>query len=188
VAFKEYSDCDACGLADLVRKKQVNPRDLLDEAIARTSKVDPQVNAVVIKHYDYAERQIGKGLPAGPFSGPPFLLKDRESLEGTRTTSGSSVYREHVRAYTSTLARRFLAAVGMECGRAAARHDVRGGLWRRSDFVSAGRPARARTAMEEKDAAHLCLTKLSPNRERASLLFAAICTIPACGEQKIEHR
>ncbi len=32
---------DAVGLADLVRKKQVSAGELLDEAIARTAKVDP---------------------------------------------------------------------------------------------------------------------------------------------------
>ena len=58
MAFKEYGNYDAVGLADLVRKKQVTPQELLDEAIARTAKVDPQINAVVVKHYDYAKRQI----------------------------------------------------------------------------------------------------------------------------------
>ena len=76
MAFKEYGNYDGVGLAELVRKKQVTPEELLDEAIARTAKVDPQINAVVVKHYDYAERQIDKGLPDGPFTGVPFLLKD----------------------------------------------------------------------------------------------------------------
>jgi Asp-tRNA(Asn)/Glu-tRNA(Gln) amidotransferase A subunit family amidase len=43
MAFKEYGNYDAVGLADLVRKKQVTPRELLDEAIARTAKLDPQI-------------------------------------------------------------------------------------------------------------------------------------------------
>ena len=76
MAFKEYGSYDAVGLAELVRKKEVSPKELLDEAIARTAKVDSQINAVVVKHYDYAERQVERGLPDGPFSGVPFLLKD----------------------------------------------------------------------------------------------------------------
>jgi amidase/6-aminohexanoate-cyclic-dimer hydrolase len=110
MAFTEYGSHDAVGLADLVRKKQVSPGELLDEAIARTAKVDPQINAVVVKHYDYAKRQIEKGLPDGPFTGVPFLLKDLELLEGTRTTSGASVYRNNVADHTGTLAQRFLNA------------------------------------------------------------------------------
>ena len=54
------------GLAELVRKKQVSASELLDEAIARTAKVDPQINAVVVKHYDYAKRQIDKGFRMVP--------------------------------------------------------------------------------------------------------------------------
>jgi amidase/6-aminohexanoate-cyclic-dimer hydrolase len=110
MAFREYGTFDAVGLADLVRKKQVTPAELLDEALARTAKVDPQINAVVVKHYDYAERQIAKGLPDGPFTGVPFLLKDLDLLEGTRTTSGASVLKDFVADHSGTLARRFLAA------------------------------------------------------------------------------
>src|SRR5215468_1952401 len=109
MAFKEYGSYDAVGLAELVRKKQVSPRELLDEAIARTAKVDPQINAVVVKHYDYAERQIDRGLPDGPFTGVPFLLKDLDLLEGTRTTSGATIYKDDVADHSGTLAQRFLA-------------------------------------------------------------------------------
>jgi amidase/6-aminohexanoate-cyclic-dimer hydrolase len=110
MAFKEYGDHDGMGLARLVRTKEVSARELLDEAIARTARVDPQINAVVVKHYEYAERQIENGLSHGTFTGVPFLLKDLDILEGTRTTSGASVYKDNVADHTSTLARRFLDA------------------------------------------------------------------------------
>src|SRR5260370_28574114 len=110
MAFREYGNYDGVGVAELVRGKQITPKELLEEAVARTAKVDPQINAVVVKHYDYAERQIDKGLPDGPFSGVPFLMKDLDILEGTRTTSGASVYKENVADHTSTLAQRFLNA------------------------------------------------------------------------------
>jgi len=108
MAFREYGNFDAIGLADLVRKKQVSARELLDEAIARTAKVDPEINAVVVKHYDYAARQIDNGLPDGPFTGVPFLLKDLDIIEGTRTTFGASLFKDYVADHTGTLARRFL--------------------------------------------------------------------------------
>ncbi len=108
MAFREYGSFDGVGLADLVRRKQVSAGELLDEAIARTASVDPKINAVVVKHYDYARRQIDQGLADGPFTGVPFLLKDLELLEGTVTTSGASVYRNNVADHTGTLAQRFL--------------------------------------------------------------------------------
>jgi len=110
MAFKEYGDYDAVGLADLVRRKQVSARELLDEAIARTTRIDPRINAVVVRHDDYARRQIDNGLPDGRVAGVPFLLKDIEFLEGTRTTSGATVYKDHIAGYTGTLAQRFLDA------------------------------------------------------------------------------
>ena len=110
MAFKEYSSFDAVGLAGLVRKQEVTPKELLEEAVARTAKVDPQINAVVVKHYDHAERQIQNGLPNGPFAGVPFLLKDLDLLRGTRTTFGASVYKDDVANHTGTLAQRFVDA------------------------------------------------------------------------------
>jgi amidase len=110
MAFKEFGSYDGLGLAELVRKKQVSAAELLDEAVARTARIDPQINAVVVKHYDYAERQIDNGLPAGPFTGVPFLLKDLEILKDTRTTSGASVLKDNIADHTGTLAQRFLDA------------------------------------------------------------------------------
>ncbi len=108
MAFREYGDYDGLGLAALVRNKQVNANELLDEAIARTARIDPEINAVVVKHYDYAKRQIDDGLPQGAFTGVPFLLKDLDIIEGTRTTWGASVYKDNVADHTGTLAQRFL--------------------------------------------------------------------------------
>lgn len=110
MGFKEFGSYDAVGLAGLVRNKEVSAKELLDEAIARTEKVNPQLNAVVIKHYDYAERQIAKGLPAGPFTGVPFLIKDLELLEGTCTTFGASAFRTDIADHSGTQAQRFVNA------------------------------------------------------------------------------
>src|SRR5436309_5117434 len=110
MGFSEYGNYDGLGLAELVRNKQVTPRELLDEAIDRTAKVDPQINAVVVKHYDFANQQIESGLPNGPFSGVPFVLKDLDILKGTRTTCGASLYHDNVADHTGTLTQRFLDA------------------------------------------------------------------------------
>src|ERR1700755_3594802 len=110
MGFNEYDSFDAVGLAELVRQKQVTPGALLDEPSALTAKFDPEINAVVVRHYDFARRQIAAGLPDGPFTGVPFLLKDLDLLEGTRTTFGASIYKDDVADHTGTLAQRFLNA------------------------------------------------------------------------------
>jgi amidase/6-aminohexanoate-cyclic-dimer hydrolase len=110
MAFKEYASYDALGLAALVRDKQVSADELLDEAIARTDAVNPEINAVVVRHEDYARAQIVRGLPDAPFRGVPFLLKDLDLIAGTRTTFGASIYRDFVADHTSTIAQRFIDA------------------------------------------------------------------------------
>lgn len=91
--FKEYEDHDGLGLADLIRRKDVTPDEVLDAAIARVETRNPAVNAVVMELHDHARQAIAAGLPDGPFTGVPFLLKDLgAALAGTRTTRGSKFF------------------------------------------------------------------------------------------------
>ena len=78
--FKEYDEYDALGLAELVAAKDVSAEELLEEAIERTERINPTINAVVQKHYDEARAVIDAGLPNGPFEGVPFLLKPHCSI------------------------------------------------------------------------------------------------------------
>jgi amidase/6-aminohexanoate-cyclic-dimer hydrolase len=110
MSFSDYGRYDATGLAKLVRDGEVSPDDLLEEAIARTEAINPVINAVPVRHDDYARAQLARGLPDGPFRGVPFLLKDLDLLAGTRTTFGSSVYRDFVADHSSTITQRFLGA------------------------------------------------------------------------------
>ena len=74
--FADYEHHDALGLADLVRRRQVSPTELLEAAMERVEARNPAVNAVVMKLYDLARQTIADGLPDGPFSGVPYLVKD----------------------------------------------------------------------------------------------------------------
>lgn len=68
---------DATAQADLVRRREVSPSELVDAAIARVEALDPKVNAVVIPSLEKARDQAADpSLPDGPFRGVPFLLKD----------------------------------------------------------------------------------------------------------------
>ncbi len=108
---KDYDDYDGLGLAGLVRQGDVNPHDLLEEAIARTEAVNGQLNAVVYKLYDEARAAVSAGLPDGTFKGVPFLLKDLHLLlAGTVTTNGSAMWRNNRADHDSTLTRRYLRA------------------------------------------------------------------------------
>jgi Asp-tRNA(Asn)/Glu-tRNA(Gln) amidotransferase A subunit family amidase len=117
-AFGEYGAYDAVGLAELVRSKQVTPEELIEAAIARIEKFNPKINAVVTKMYDEARRTIAAGLPEGPFTGVPFLLKDLGvTYAGVRNTSGSRLLAEYVPDYDSELTARYKRAGLVVAGR-----------------------------------------------------------------------
>jgi amidase len=95
--FAEYEHYDALGLADLVRRRQVSADELLDAAIARVEARNPSVNAVVLKLYDYGRQAIAAGLPDGPLSGVPFLVKDLSAaLAGVPTTRACRFFADAV--------------------------------------------------------------------------------------------
>jgi amidase len=106
--FKEFDQFDGLGLAELVRKKEVSPLELCEEAISRIEQVNPKVNAVITPMYDIARKAVQKGLPEGPFAGVPFLLKDIiEEYEGVPLTMGSRALRNYVSAQDSEMVVRF---------------------------------------------------------------------------------
>ncbi len=74
--FAEYEAHDALGLAALVKRREVSAGELLDAALERVAARNPALNAVCGVREDVARRAIAAGLPAGPFEGVPFLLKD----------------------------------------------------------------------------------------------------------------
>jgi amidase len=80
--FAEYERYDATGLADLVRRRQISPGELLEAAIERVEARNTAVNAVTMPLYDYGRAAIAKGLPDGPFTGVPFLMKDLSAAIG----------------------------------------------------------------------------------------------------------
>ena len=91
--FAEYEQYDALGLADLVRRKQVTPGELLEAAIGRVEARNAALNAVTMKLYDYGRQTIADGLPDGALRGVPFLMKDLTSpIAGVRMTRGSKFF------------------------------------------------------------------------------------------------
>lgn len=111
MAFRDFGDYDAMGLAELVRRGEVTPLELAEEAIARIERVNPRLNALVTPMYDEARKVAGNDLPDAPFRGVPFVLKDLLALyEGVQLTSGSRFYADYVPRYDSELVRRYKAA------------------------------------------------------------------------------
>ncbi len=67
---------DACALAALVRDGATSPTELVDDAIDRIGKLNPELNAVIRTRFDEARLEAAAELPDGPFRGVPIVLKD----------------------------------------------------------------------------------------------------------------
>ncbi len=110
-AFPEYSKYDGLGLADLLRKKEVSPLDLVEEAIQRIETHNPQLNAVITKLYESAREAAKKPLPDGPFAGVPFLVKDlMATIAGVPTSSGNKLWKNIPARVDSEMVRRWKKA------------------------------------------------------------------------------
>jgi len=109
--FPEFHLYDGLGLAELVRKKEITPLELTDEAIYRIEVYNPKINAVIYRMFDQAREQVKHGLPQGSFSGVPFLLKDTfDAVEGEPTSSGTRILKNIRQTHENETVKRFRAA------------------------------------------------------------------------------
>jgi amidase/6-aminohexanoate-cyclic-dimer hydrolase len=107
----EYQACDALELAARVADGELAPEELLETALVRLEACNPRLNAVVIPMVEQARAALSAGLPAGPFRGVPFLLKDLYQLyAGVRTTNGCRLFADFVPDIDSELVRRYKGA------------------------------------------------------------------------------
>lgn len=76
ITFPEYESFDGLGLADLIKRGVISPRELLEAAIERIELWNPKLNAVIHKMYDQARAAIHENSKDSLFYGVPILLKD----------------------------------------------------------------------------------------------------------------
>jgi amidase len=73
----EVARKDAVALAEMIRKGDLSPIELIDDTIERIETLDPQLNAVIHPAFEKArEAAASDDLPDGPFRGVPMLMKD----------------------------------------------------------------------------------------------------------------
>jgi amidase len=107
----EFAFMDATAQAELVRRGQMRPAELVEAAIERAELLNPQLNAIIAPMYDRARDAAKDSLPDGAFRGVPFLLKDLQAAyAGVPMTGGSRFLRNFVPARDSELVSRFKRA------------------------------------------------------------------------------
>jgi len=95
--LEEYSRCDGVALAELVRRREVSPKELVQLFMKAVEKVNPRINAIIEVYQDRVEGLDDRMILSGPFAGVPFLMKDIGSGEGGRLQeSGSRLMKGYV--------------------------------------------------------------------------------------------
>lgn len=109
--FDEYARHDATGLADLIHRREVSAEEVRAAALAAIARTNPRLNAVLTTLEDESARALAKGLPAGPFHGVPFAIKELVlHAAGVPCRMGSRLALDVVPATDTELMRRFRAA------------------------------------------------------------------------------
>ena len=104
--FDDYLHYDGLGLAELIAKREVSTKEVLEAAILRAEALNPQINAIVTPLYDRALGYARQDL-SGPFAGVPFLLKDaHHALEGTPMSNGSRLHAGEISTFSAEIVRR----------------------------------------------------------------------------------
>jgi amidase len=111
LSLADYSRHDALGLADLVRRKETTAEELRECALRAIEAVNPKVNAVLQTLAAESAAEIRGGLPQGPFTGVPFLIKELVlHAKNVRCDNGSRLSQGLVPAEDTELMARFRRA------------------------------------------------------------------------------
>lgn len=86
---------DATAQAEMVRRGEASPVELVEAAIARIEKINPEINAVITPMFDEAIAAAKAPVPNGPFRGVPILFKDMAAHQaGMPIYQGNRILKE----------------------------------------------------------------------------------------------
>jgi amidase len=107
---QQLEGLDALELANLVKNGDVQPSELLETAVTRAEKVNPQLNAIVTPMFELAREATRQEIPAGKFAGVPFLIKESGAFAGVRHSSGCRVLANYKAEANSEIIHRYKQA------------------------------------------------------------------------------
>jgi len=81
-------DLDAVGVAASIQSGDISAREATEAAIARLERVDPTLNALVVRDFERALDQASSPGP-GVYSGVPTVVKDNTDVAGLPTRHGA---------------------------------------------------------------------------------------------------
>ena len=88
----------ALALAELIRRRELSPTEVVEAHLARIDQVNPKLNAVVARRDEAArsearraDQAVMQREPLGPLHGVPFTTKEMIAVEGMPWTCGSTL-------------------------------------------------------------------------------------------------
>ena len=114
----ELHHLTAVRAVELFRDRELSPVELLDAVVARTEKVEPQVNAITEQLLDEAydaareaeRRYAGQGPAPRALEGVPLVLKEEHPIAGHTIEEGSLVAQGEIATASHPVVERVLAA------------------------------------------------------------------------------
>jgi aspartyl-tRNA(Asn)/glutamyl-tRNA(Gln) amidotransferase subunit A len=138
----------AAEMATALRRGEVTPGQLLDDARAQVQRLDGALNAFLAHTDELADRQaqlaaqILRADPAGApaLCGIPVALKDVLCVEGYPTTAGSRIIETFRPPYTATAVQRLLDAGAVPVGKTNCDEFAMGSSTENSAYGPVGNP------------------------------------------------
>ena len=107
-----------------LRDGQISATALVEFHLARITRYNQELNAIVIPNYEQASLRAAeadaarrRGEPFGPLSGLPLTIKDSIEVAGLRTTAGIAARSEVISVEHARLSRRLFDAGGILLGK-----------------------------------------------------------------------
>lgn len=102
--LNNYLSLDATEMANLINKKEVSPKELLEIAFKQLEKVNPELNIATHTRKERVLNEAKDFKSNLPFAGVPLMLKDiSQSFKGEKITSGSKLMKDNISNHDSYL-------------------------------------------------------------------------------------
>jgi len=100
-------DLDAVGVAEAIRSGRISRTEAVEAAIARTEKVNPELNGLAYEAFDRA-RARAQAPYGGFFDGVPSFIKDNSDVAGMPTQHGCDAWQPRAVSADGAFSRIFL--------------------------------------------------------------------------------